>query len=97
VGDRKGDEIIQLYLRDVVASVTRPVKELKGFKGITLEPGEKRTVKFTLTLENLSFIGRDMRRIVEPGTFVVMVGKSSEDIQLEGTFAVEKQTEILQR
>jgi len=95
VGDCKGDEIIQLYLRDVVASVTRPVKELKGFKGITLEPGEKKTVKFTLTLENLSFIGRDMRRIVEPGTFMVMAGKSSEDIQLEGTFTVKKQTEIL--
>lgn len=89
-GNRKGDEIVQLYLRDVVASVTRPIKELKGFKRITLTPGEKKTVSFTLTMELLSFIGRDMRRIVEPGTFVVMVGKSSEDIELTGSFEVEK-------
>ncbi len=95
VGDRKGDEIIQLYLRDVVASVTRPVKELKGFKRTTLEPGEKKTVKFVLNLENLSFIGRDMKRIVEPGTFMVMVGKSSDDIPLKATFEVKKRTEIL--
>ena len=90
VGDRKGDEIVQLYLRDVVASVTRPVKELKGFKRITLTPGEKKTVSFTLTKELLSFIGRDMKRIVEPGIFMVMVGRSSEDIQLTGSFEVEK-------
>ncbi|HID30944.1 MAG TPA: glycosyl hydrolase, partial [Desulfobacterales bacterium] len=89
IGDRKGDEVVQLYLRDVVASVTRPVKELKGFKRITLEPGEKRTVKFTVTWEQLSFINRDMKRVVEPGTFEVMVGRSSEDIQLTGSFEVE--------
>jgi len=81
---------VQLYLRDVVASVTRPVKELKGFKRITLTPGEKKTVSFTLTKELLSFIGRDMKRIVEPGIFMVMVGRSSEDIQLTGSFEVEK-------
>jgi beta-glucosidase len=89
-GDRKGDEIVQLYMRDVVASVTRPVKELKGFRRITLMPSEKKTVRFTLTMELLSLIGRDMKHIVEPGTFEVMVGRSSEDIQLTDSFEVEK-------
>ena len=89
-GNRKGDEIVQLYLRDVVASVTRPIKELKGFKRITLTPGERKTVSFTLTMALLSFIGRDMKRMVEPGTFAVMVGGSSEDIQLTGSFEVGK-------
>jgi len=88
VGDVKGDEVVQLYLRDVVASVTRPVKELKGFNRITLEPGEMKTVKFKVTPEKLSFLNRDMKRIVEPGIFSVMVGKSSEDIQLTGSFEV---------
>ena len=89
VGDCKGDEVVQLYLRDVVATVTRPVKELKGFKRIPLERGEKKTVKFTLNLEQLSVIDRNLKRVVEPGIFKVMVGKSSEDIQLTGSFEVE--------
>jgi len=88
VGDVKGDEVVQLYLRDVVASVTRPVKELKGFNRITLEPGEKKTVKFIVTSEKLSFLNRDMKRVVEPGIFSVMVGKSSEDVRLTGSFEV---------
>ncbi len=88
VGEVRGDEVVQLYLRDVVASVTRPVKELKGFNRITLEPGEKKTVKFTVASEQLSLINRDMKRVVEPGIFKVMVGKSSEDIQLTGSFEV---------
>jgi len=90
VGDRGGDEVVQLYLRDVVASVTRPVKDLKGFERITLAPGAKKTIVFTLTPEQLSFINRDMKRVVEPGIFEVMVGKSSGDIQLAGTFEVKE-------
>ena len=86
VGDREGDEVVQLYVRDVVGSVTRPVKELKGFKRITLELDEKRTLEFTLGPEELSFTNREMKRVVEPGTFNVMVGKSSENIQLTGRF-----------
>ncbi|MFB0504847.1 MAG: glycoside hydrolase family 3 N-terminal domain-containing protein [Candidatus Bathyarchaeia archaeon] len=89
-GDCRGDEVVQLYLRDVVASVTRPVKELKGFERITLAPGEKKTIVFTLTPEQLSFINRDLKRVVEPGIFEVMVGKSSEDIQLAGSFEVKE-------
>jgi beta-glucosidase len=76
----KGDEVVQLYIRDEVSSVTRPVKELKGFKRITLEPGETQTVEFTLGSEELSFLNRDMHRVVEPGTFRIMVGGNSVDL-----------------
>ncbi len=89
VGDRDGDEVVQLYLRDLVGSVTRPVKELKGFKRTTLKPGEKATVKFVVGPEQLAFVNRGMERVVEPGTFEVMVGGSSEDIKLTGSFEVK--------
>lgn len=88
VGGRAGDEVVQLYIRDVVGSVTRPVKELKGFKRINLKPDEKRTVEFTLGPEELSFTDEEMKRVVEPGTINVMVGKSSEGIQLIGSFKI---------
>jgi len=88
IGERTGDEVVQLYLRDVVASVTRPVKELKGFKRITLKLGEKRTVKFTIDSKHLSFLNREMKRVVEPGIFQIMVGSSSEDIRLKGVLEV---------
>ncbi len=90
IGDREGTEVVQLYLRDVVASVIRPVMELKGFKRITLRPGEKRTINFILTYDHLAFYNRDMARVIEPGTFEVMIGSSSEDIQLKGSFEVKK-------
>ena len=88
-GKRAGDEVTQLYIRDVAASVTRPVRELKGFQRITLQPGEKRRITFTLTSEHLSFYNRDMKFVVEPGDFKVFVGTSSEG-GLEGTFTVER-------
>jgi beta-glucosidase len=78
-GDRTGDEVVQLYLHDVVASVTRPVMELKDFRRISLAPGETKTVSFTVTPEKLQFYNVDMRRAVEPGKFEVMVGSSSAD------------------
>ena len=87
-GSRAGEEVVQLYIRDVVSSVTRPVKELKGFQKIALQPGEKKTVKFTLTPEELAFYDQNMVRRVEPGTFNVMVGSSSEQIRLNGSFEV---------
>lgn len=90
VGSRRGDEVVQLYIRDVVASVARPVKELRGFKRVTLEPGERRTVTFTLSPDDLALLDRDMRRVVEPGIFEVMVGSSSEDIRLRDTFRVAR-------
>jgi beta-glucosidase len=78
-GARAGDEVVQLYLRDVVSSVTRPVKELRGFERVTLAPGEKRLVKFVLGPAALALVGRDMKRVVEPGRFEVTVGASSAD------------------
>lgn len=86
VGDREGDEVVQLYLHDVVASVVRPLKELKGFKRISLEPKEKKTVVFELMLDDLSFPDKDLKMVVEPGVFEVMIGTSSEDICLHSTF-----------
>ncbi len=79
-GAVRGDEVVQLYIRDEVSSVTRPIKELKGFRRITLDPGESKTVEFILGPEELSFLGRDMRRIVEPGTFKIMAGGNSADL-----------------
>ncbi|MDH3255096.1 MAG: glycoside hydrolase family 3 C-terminal domain-containing protein, partial [Acidobacteriota bacterium] len=78
-GDRAGDEVVQLYIRDVVSSVTRPVKELKGFERVTLAPGERKTVTFTVGPEQLRFYNRSMERVVEPGAFTLMVGSSSVD------------------
>lgn len=82
-GNRAGDEVVQLYVRDQVSSVTRPVKELKGFARISLQPGETRTVQFTLAPESLSFLNEEMRRVVEPGKFDIMVGPSSSDDKLQ--------------
>jgi beta-glucosidase len=88
-GQRTGDEVVQLYIRDVVASVTRPVKELKGFQRITLRAGETRRIEFTLTPELLGFYNREMQFVVEPGEFHVMVGTSSADEhELQTTFEV---------
>ncbi len=79
-GRRAGDEVVQLYIRDVVASMTRPVKELKGFQRVSLQPGEKRRVEFVLGPEHLGFWNRQMRYVVEPGEFQVMVGGNSVDV-----------------
>jgi beta-glucosidase len=86
-GRRAGDEVVQLYIRDLVASMTRPVKELKGFQRVSLQPGEKRRVEFVLGPEHLGFWNRDMRYVVEPGEFQVMVGSNSVDV-LEAKFNV---------
>lgn len=87
VGRRSGDEVVQLYIRDVAASVTRPLKELKGFERITLKAGEKRRVEFTLASEQLGFYNRAMRFVVEPGEFKVIVGTNSVE-GLEASFRV---------
>lgn len=88
-GKRAGDEVVQVYLRDVVSSVTRPVRELKGFQRITLQAGEKRRIVFSLTSDQLGFYDRNMKFVVEPGDFKVFVGTSSEG-GLERTFTVER-------
>jgi beta-xylosidase len=81
-GDREGDEVPQMYVHQRVASVTRPVTALKGFQRIHLNPGEKKTVEFTITPDALSLLDVDMHKVVEPGAFDVMVGPSSVQTQL---------------
>ena len=79
-GSRRGDEVVQLYIRDEVSSVTRPIKELRGFRRVTLDPGQSSTVEFSLGPNELSFLDRDMHRVVEPGTFRIMLGGNSMDL-----------------
>lgn len=86
-GKRVGDEVVQVYVRDVAASIARPVKELKGFQRITLQPGQKRSVEFVLGAEHLGFYNHEMKFVVEPGEFRVMVGSNSQDV-IEKTFEV---------
>ncbi len=92
VGDRTGDEVVQLYIHDVLASVTRPVKELKGFQRLTLQPSEKKTVTFHLPVNQLAFYDREMAFVVEPGTIEVMVGSSSRDLPCKATFEIVGET-----
>jgi beta-glucosidase len=87
-GKAKGDEIVQLYIHDLVSLPTRPVKELKDFKRITIEPGKTETVKFFITREKLEAFGMDMKREVQPGKFEIMVGKNSVDALID-TLIVE--------
>jgi beta-glucosidase len=89
-GQRAGDEVVQVYIRDDVASVTRPVKELRGFRRIRLAPGEEQTVTFVLGPDALSFLDAQMRRIVEPGTFTVWAGPSSAQ-------GIEARFEVVER
>jgi beta-glucosidase len=89
-GEVAGDEVVQLYVNDVVASVTRPVKELKGFQRVHLQPGETMSVIFKLPVDELAFYDQRMVRLVEPGLFKVMVGYSSVKILLEGEFTVKE-------
>jgi beta-glucosidase len=90
-GDRNGMEVVQLYIRDRVSSVTRPVKELKGFTKVSLKPGETRTVAFDITPEALAFYDAQMRYVVEPGEFTILVGTSSRDGDLRSaTLRVER-------
>lgn len=87
-GSMRGDEVAQLYLHDEIASVSRPIKELKDFARITLNPGETKTVDLTVTAEDMTMLDEGMNRVIEPGEFRVMVGSSSEDIRGEGIFTV---------
>ncbi|SFN41093.1 beta-glucosidase [Chitinophaga sp. YR627] len=83
-GNFDGEEVVQLYVRDMVGSVTRPVKELKGYKKITLAKGETKTVTFELSVEDLKFYDKDMRWKAEPGDFTIFVGTNSRDVQSAG-------------
>jgi beta-glucosidase len=87
-GEHAGDEVVQLYVSDPIASVTRPVIALKGFSRITLQPGERKTVTFTLDVRHLAFYDVAMRYQVEPGLIKLGIGSSSEDIRLNGSFEI---------
>ena len=86
----RGDEVVQLYTHDEVSSVTRPVKELRGFRRITLNPGERKVIEFTLGPEELSFLNRDMHRVVESGIFTIMVGGNSVQLQETKLTVIDK-------
>ena len=89
-GQRKGDEVAQLYLKQEISDVTTYEYDLRGFERITLNPGEKKTVEFTLHPDDLAILDKNMNWTVEPGKFQVMIGNSSEDIKLKKEFEVEK-------
>ncbi|MHB9131955.1 MAG: glycoside hydrolase family 3 N-terminal domain-containing protein [Armatimonadota bacterium] len=88
IGEMAGDEVVQLYLHDTIAPVVRPIKELRGFHKLRLQPGEAKTVTFTVSTEQLAFYDIDMRLVIDPGAIEVFVGSSSEDIRQTGTFHI---------
>ncbi|MFH1368791.1 MAG: glycoside hydrolase family 3 C-terminal domain-containing protein [Elusimicrobiota bacterium] len=90
-GSRAGDEVVQLYIKDEISARERPVKALRGFKRITLKPGEKSSVTFKLNAKDLAYYRDDMKLIVEPGVFKAMIGSSSADIRCEKTFKISKE------
>lgn len=87
-GNYDGEETVQLYIRDLVGSITRPVKELRRFQKITLKKGESREVSFTLTVEDLKFYNKDLKRVAEPGDFRIFVGTNSQDVK-EAAFTLK--------
>ena len=89
-GTRAGDEVAQLYIRDAVSMATQPVKQLRGFRRVTLQPGETRTITFEIGPEHLAYHGPDMKRVVEPGRFDVMVGGNSVDVRSAALDVVEE-------
>jgi len=85
-GKYTGEEVVQLYLQEPVASLARPVKELKDFQKVALQPGESKTIKFAITNEKLSFYNRNLQWVSEPGQFKLMIGSASDDIRLQTNF-----------
>ena len=94
-GGRAGCEVVQVYVRDVLASLVRPVKELKAFKRVTLQPKEKAVVSFSIPVDMLNFTSKDNQRVVEAGEFEIMVGASSSDIKLKGRVEVVGEDRVL--
>ena len=89
-GNVEGDEVVQLYIRDMVASVVRPVSELKGFQRIHLQPGETKNISFQITPEMLSMLDKNLNEIIEPGAFRIMIGSSSRDLKLKANLTVKE-------
>ena len=96
-GEREGCEIVQVYVRDVYASLVRPVKELKAFKRVTLQPKQKAVVSFAIPVDMLNCTDRKNQRIVEAGEFEIMVGASSSDIKLKGSIEVLGTNRVLDK
>ncbi|RYG06025.1 MAG: hypothetical protein EOO02_01975, partial [Chitinophagaceae bacterium] len=92
-GQVEGDEVVQLYIHDELASLARPVLELKGFQRISLKPGESKTIRFRIGSEQLSMLDKSLKPVVEPGTFAVMIGASSKDLRLMGKLGVNASEE----
>lgn len=90
-GERAGEEIVQLYIRDKISTVVRPVKELRGFEKVALEAGETKVISFEIGYDELKMLDKDLDWVVEPGEFVIMIGSSSEDIRLKGSLLVLNQ------
>jgi hypothetical protein len=97
IGEREGCEVVQVYVRDLFASLVRPVKELKAFRRVTLQPGQRATVSFSIPVDMLSFTNADNQRIVEAGEFEVMVGASSSDIKSKCRIEVVGENRVLGR
>ncbi len=93
IGKVEGEEVVQLYVHDCTASITRPVQELKAFKKISLKPGESKTVSFNISQDMLSFYGTEMKQIVEPGKFEIMIGGNSDNT-IKTSFVLGKMTEM---
>jgi beta-xylosidase len=96
-GEREGCEVVQVYVRDVYASLVRPVKELKAFQRVTLQPKQRAIVTFAIPVDMLNFTNRDHQRIVEAGEFEILVGASSSDIKLKGRIEVVGQNRVLEK
>jgi len=96
-GDVDGEEVAQLYIRDVFSSVTRPVKELKGFKRVALKAGESKKVTFELPINLLAFYDAQMRFVVEPGEIKLMIGSASDDVRLEDAFEITGEVSEIQQ
>jgi beta-glucosidase len=88
-GDRPGEEVVQAYVRDVLASRVRPSKRLVGFERLALAPGERATVRFRFDVTGFGFVDREGRRVVEPGEFRLFVGRSADDVRETASVAVE--------
>lgn len=82
-GSRDADEVVQLYIRDMVASISRPVKELKGFQRIHLAAGKSREISFDITPEMLKFYNAELKHVIEPGDFQIMVGGNSKEVKTQ--------------
>ena len=87
-GARAGDEVVQLYVKDLLASIARPVMQLERFGRVSLAPGEAKEITFTFGPDQMRMLDRDLKWIVEPGTFRVLIGASSKDIRLRGDLVV---------